>query len=315
MRLRARLPITPRPSHRPATLAQPLQTQRGHTAHSEVDPRSAAFTTSVGRTSSRPWPNTAARATFRLHLLEQLEIVERDEQRRCAHLAEGELGLEQVGPAGLGEGKGSGRGVPALRPEGHIVRDRRSARPLPGSSSSWLALPPQSDGRDGPRPTVTRRGERWRAAAWGDGRLTVAAAEAAVGAGRLLEATARQAEVRLVAAVLGCGKAADPSGIGRFTARIYPDLCGAIPNAGSIQTVTEESAEERALGWRGLWCVLGTHDYHYEGVLLGSRIERCRYCDKVRTGPTAMARRESSGPRINRRSRRQRSRTSLPRYW
>ena len=53
MGLRARLPLTPRTRRRAATLARPLQHARGHTAHSEADPRSAAFTTSVGRTSSR----------------------------------------------------------------------------------------------------------------------------------------------------------------------------------------------------------------------------------------------------------------------
>ena len=46
------LPLTSTPQPGPATLARPLQPAHDHTAHSETDPRSAAFTTSVGRTPS-----------------------------------------------------------------------------------------------------------------------------------------------------------------------------------------------------------------------------------------------------------------------
>jgi hypothetical protein len=36
-----------------------------------------------------------------------------------------------------------------------------------------------------------------------------------------------------------------------------------------------------------LRCVVGGHEYRYEGVMLGNRIERCQRCNKVRLTPTA----------------------------
>jgi hypothetical protein len=42
------------------------------------------------------------------------------------------------------------------------------------------------------------------------------------------------------------------------------------------------------LVWRPLRCAFSAHEYHYEGVLLGNCIERCRRCDRVRLSPTAM---------------------------
>ena len=53
MGIRTRLPLTPPPQRRPATLARHTTTGDGHTAHSETGHPSAAFTTSVGRTASR----------------------------------------------------------------------------------------------------------------------------------------------------------------------------------------------------------------------------------------------------------------------
>ena len=52
MGLRTHLPLTPPTQPGPATLARPLQPTDDPTAHSETGPRSAAFTTSVGRTPS-----------------------------------------------------------------------------------------------------------------------------------------------------------------------------------------------------------------------------------------------------------------------
>jgi hypothetical protein len=36
---------------------------------------------------------------------------------------------------------------------------------------------------------------------------------------------------------------------------------------------------------RRLRCALGGHDYRYAGFLLGSHLERCLRCGKVRTRP------------------------------
>ena len=38
---------------------------------------------------------------------------------------------------------------------------------------------------------------------------------------------------------------------------------------------------------RRLRCVISHHQYRYEGVMLGNRIERCRRCDRARLSPTA----------------------------
>ena len=38
---------------------------------------------------------------------------------------------------------------------------------------------------------------------------------------------------------------------------------------------------------RRLRCAVGHHQYRYEGVMLGNRIERCRRCNKVRLAPAA----------------------------
>jgi hypothetical protein len=41
------------------------------------------------------------------------------------------------------------------------------------------------------------------------------------------------------------------------------------------------------LGLRRLRCVLGGHEYRYEGITLGNTVERCMRCGKVRSGPTS----------------------------
>ena len=66
MGLRARLPLTSTPQRRPATLARQLQPTGDHTAHSATGHRSAAFTTSVGRTASPQAPRQARRGVASL---------------------------------------------------------------------------------------------------------------------------------------------------------------------------------------------------------------------------------------------------------
>ena len=53
MGLRTHLPLTSTTQHRPCHTGSTTTTTDDHTARSETDPRSAAFTTSVGRTTSR----------------------------------------------------------------------------------------------------------------------------------------------------------------------------------------------------------------------------------------------------------------------
>ncbi len=37
--------------------------------------------------------------------------------------------------------------------------------------------------------------------------------------------------------------------------------------------------------WR-LRCALGSHDYSFQGVMFGNRLDRCLCCGKVRVAPT-----------------------------
>jgi hypothetical protein len=41
------------------------------------------------------------------------------------------------------------------------------------------------------------------------------------------------------------------------------------------------------LDLRRLRCALGGHEYRYEGIMLGNRIERSLRCGNLRTGPTS----------------------------